>query len=118
MGAAAIAADRVTATLWTAPTRLFEKLTSEWNSHLAVHHDAVARTGTNFHAVVHAQPPHLTLAVARARLPGRGAVPCPGHALGAETIVRLPQGIPVLDPVHGSCDGHVAAGRLANVSLI
>jgi rhamnulose-1-phosphate aldolase len=44
----------------TAPTRLFERLTSEWNSHLAVHDDTVERTGTNFHAIVHAQPPRLT----------------------------------------------------------
>lgn len=45
--------------LHTSPRRLFERLTSEWNSHLGVHDDTVARTGTNFHAVVHAQPPHL-----------------------------------------------------------
>jgi len=60
VGAVVIADNGVTATLWTAPGRLFERLTSEWNSHLAVHEDAVARTGTNFHAVVHAQPPHIT----------------------------------------------------------
>jgi ribulose-5-phosphate 4-epimerase/fuculose-1-phosphate aldolase len=60
LGAVSIALDGMSATLRTAPTRLFERLTSEWNSHLAVHDDTVARTGTNFHAVVHAQPPHIT----------------------------------------------------------
>jgi rhamnulose-1-phosphate aldolase len=48
------------AQLYTSPNRLFSKLTSEFNSHLAVHHDQVIRSGTNFHAVVHAQPPHIT----------------------------------------------------------
>jgi rhamnulose-1-phosphate aldolase len=49
-----------TAQLYTSPRRLFARLTSEFNSHLAVHYDQVRATGTNFHAVVHAQPPYLT----------------------------------------------------------
>lgn len=48
------------ATMFTSPKRLFERLTSEFNSHLGVHEDQVARRGVNFQAVVHAQPPHLT----------------------------------------------------------
>jgi len=35
--------------------RRFERVTSEFNSHLAVHHDQIRATGTNFHAVIHAQ---------------------------------------------------------------
>ena len=46
--------------LYTSPRRFFTNLTSEFNSHLAVHYDQVLRSGTNFHAVIHAQPPHLT----------------------------------------------------------
>jgi rhamnulose-1-phosphate aldolase len=46
--------------LYTSPRRLFTQLTSEFNSHLAVHRDQVLRTGTNFHAMVHAQPLYLT----------------------------------------------------------
>jgi rhamnulose-1-phosphate aldolase len=49
-----------TARLYTSPRRLFTNLTSEFNSHLAVHYDQVTRTGTNFHTLIHAQPPHLT----------------------------------------------------------
>jgi rhamnulose-1-phosphate aldolase len=49
-----------TGRLYTSPRRLFARLTSEFNSHLAVHVDQVKRTGTNFHAIIHAQPPHLT----------------------------------------------------------
>lgn len=49
-----------TGRLYTSPRRLFDRLTSEINSHLAIHQDQVRRTGTNFHAVVHAQPFALT----------------------------------------------------------
>ena len=49
-----------TGKLYTSPRRLFQRLTSEFNSHLAVHYDQVLNNGTNFHAVIHAQPPRLT----------------------------------------------------------
>ncbi len=49
-----------TATLYTSPRKLYTRLSSEFNSHLAIHEDQVALTGTNFHAVVHAQPRYLT----------------------------------------------------------
>ncbi len=48
-----------TARLFTSPNRLFQKLTSEFNSHLAVHRDQIARNDLNFHALIHAQPLHL-----------------------------------------------------------
>lgn len=96
LGAVIIAADGVGATLRTASTRLFEALTSEWNSHLAVHDDTVARTGTNFHAVVHAQPPHITYL---SHLPAyRDEAHFNRRVLRwePETIVQLPAGIGVL----------------------
>jgi rhamnulose-1-phosphate aldolase len=49
-----------TGQLYTSYHRRFERVTSEFNSHLAVHYDQVCQTGTNFHAVIHAQPVHLT----------------------------------------------------------
>jgi rhamnulose-1-phosphate aldolase len=49
-----------TGQLCTSPHRLFTHVTSEFNSHLAVHQDQVHTTKTNFHAVIHAQPPYLT----------------------------------------------------------
>lgn len=60
LGAVRVNPDGQTATLYTSPRRLFERLTSEFNSHLAVHADQISRTGTNFHALIHAQPLHLT----------------------------------------------------------
>lgn len=38
----------------------FTRLTSEFNSHLAVHADVIARRKIDFHAIIHAQPVHLT----------------------------------------------------------
>lgn len=46
--------------LFTAPGRQFRRLTSEFNTHLAVHYDHATRTGASFLALVHAQPLHLT----------------------------------------------------------
>jgi rhamnulose-1-phosphate aldolase len=60
LGCLIVDPDGCTAQLHTSHRRLFERLTSEFNSHLAVHLDQVKRTGTNFHAVIHAQPLHLT----------------------------------------------------------
>jgi rhamnulose-1-phosphate aldolase len=60
LGVVAIGADGVSGQLYTSPRRLFQRVSSEFNSHLAVHSDHVSRTDTNFHALIHAQPPHLT----------------------------------------------------------
>jgi len=60
LGAVRVLDGGASAILYTSPRRLFAKLTSEFNSHLAVHQDQIAQTQTNFNAVVHAQPLHLT----------------------------------------------------------
>jgi rhamnulose-1-phosphate aldolase len=52
--------DGRTAKVFTSHHRRFERVTSEFNSHLAVHYDQILRTNTNFHAVIHGQPIHLT----------------------------------------------------------
>lgn len=96
LGAVTIAANGVDATLRTASTRLFEKLTSEWNSHLAVHDDTVERTGTNFHAVVHAQPPHITYLSHIPTYRDEGYFNRRVLRWEPETIVQLPAGIGVL----------------------
>jgi rhamnulose-1-phosphate aldolase len=85
-----------TGLLHTAPRRLFERLTSEWNSHLGVHDDTVARADTNLHAVVHAQPPHL---VYLSHLPEYRDEAVFNQRLlrwEPETIINLPQGVGVL----------------------
>lgn len=49
-----------TGELFSSPRRQFARLTSEFNSHLAVHHSQMKASGVKLHAVVHAQPRRLT----------------------------------------------------------
>jgi rhamnulose-1-phosphate aldolase len=96
LAVAAIGPDGLTARLHTAPHRLFQQPTSEFNSHLAVHNDQVARTGTNFHALIHAQPPHL---VYLSHIPAYRERAFFNRQLlrwEPETIINLPEGIGVL----------------------
>lgn len=60
LGALTINPDGLTGVLHTSPRRAFTRLTSEFNSHFGVHCDQVTRSGYAFHAIVHAQPLHLT----------------------------------------------------------
>jgi rhamnulose-1-phosphate aldolase len=85
-----------TAKLYSSGRRLFAKVTSEFNSHLAVHRDQIIRTGTNFHAVIHAQPLHLTYLSHIERY--RNEQYLNRHILRwqPETIVNLPEGLGLL----------------------
>jgi rhamnulose-1-phosphate aldolase len=97
LGAVLISPDGITGTLHTAPNRLFDNVTSEWNSHLAVHDDTVERTGTNFHAVVHAQPPHLTYLSHIAEYRNEQFLNRRLLRWEPETIINLPAGIGALE---------------------
>lgn len=89
-------ADGITATLHTSPRRLFEKLTSEFNSHLAVHQDQVAQRGLDFQAVVHAQPMHLTYLSHIPAYRDTAAFNAKVLRWEPESIVALSEGIGVL----------------------
>jgi rhamnulose-1-phosphate aldolase len=85
--------DGVTAKSYTSFHKRFEKVTSEFNSHLAVHYDQVLLTDTNFHAVVHAQPVHLTFL---SHIPiYQDEQYLNSHILRwqPETIINLPEGV-------------------------
>lgn len=103
LGVLVVAPDGETARLYTSPERMFANLTSELNSHLAIHCAAVEASGTNFHAVIHAQPPYLTyLSHIEAY---RDKVYLNRHIMRwePETIVHLPEGVyPVPFHVPGS----------------
>jgi rhamnulose-1-phosphate aldolase len=96
LAALGIDEDGATARLCTSPRRAFARITSEFNSHLAVHNDQVRRSGTNFHALIHAQPLHLTYLshVPRYRDPAF----MNQHLLRwqPELIVHFPEGIGVI----------------------
>ena len=96
LGVVEINADGYTGQLYTSPRRLFAHVTSEFNSHLAVHNDQIARTGTNFNALIHAQPPHLTYL---SHLPAYRDQHFFNQRMlrwEPETIINLPEGIGVL----------------------
>lgn len=96
LGVVLVHAGGETGTLHTSPRCLFDGLTSEWNSHLGIHDDAIARADTNYHAVLHAQPPHL---VYLSHVPEYRDEAYFNRRLlrwEPETIVNLPQGIGVL----------------------
>ncbi len=114
LGCVVMDAGGRTGQLYTSPRRLFTRLTSELNSHLAVHQDQVSATRTNFHAVVHAQPIHITYL---------SHIPCyrdenylNTHLLRwePETIINLPEGIGCVPfAVPGS--PQMMAGNLASL---
>lgn len=60
MGVIKVGADGKTGILHTADPCRFQRVTSEFNSHLAVHQDRIAHHGGDYHAVVHVQPKHIT----------------------------------------------------------
>ncbi|RPJ26038.1 MAG: rhamnulose-1-phosphate aldolase [Chloroflexi bacterium] len=79
--------------LFTSHQRRFERLTSEFNSHLAVHYDQVMSSGTNFHAIIHAQPPQLTYLSHIPRYQDEHYLNTHLLRWQPETIVHLPEGI-------------------------
>lgn len=82
-----------TGALYTSHQRRFERVTSEFNSHLAVHYDQICASGTNFHAVIHAQPVHLTYLSHVPRYQDEQYLNTHLLRWQPETIVNLPEGI-------------------------
>jgi rhamnulose-1-phosphate aldolase len=68
-------------------------VTSEFNSHLAVHYDQILSTGTNFHAIIHAQPVHLTFLSHIPRYQDEKYLNTHLLRWQPETIINLPEGI-------------------------
>ncbi|HST05387.1 MAG TPA: class II aldolase/adducin family protein [Chloroflexia bacterium] len=121
LGAIVVDPGGLSAQLFTSPRRLFTRITSEFNSHLAAHQDAVARTGTNFQALVHAQPPNM---VYLSHIPAyRDQLVFNRRLLRwqPETIVELPDGVCVLPFLlpgsHALMDTTVAGLRDHNLVL-
>lgn len=83
----------MTAMQFTTPNCYFDKVTSEFNSHLAVHYDRVLSTNTNFHAIVHAQPPYLTYLSHIRKYQDVHYLNTHLLRWQPETIVNLPEGI-------------------------
>lgn len=96
LGVVAINEDGLTGHLYTAPNCLFQRLTGEFNSHLAAHNDYVTRTGALFHALIHAQPPYL---VYLSHIPAYRDQEFFNQRLmrwEPETIIKFPEGLGVV----------------------
>jgi rhamnulose-1-phosphate aldolase len=97
IGALRIHDGGASATLHSSPRRLFERLTSELNSHLAVHQDQVERRDVVFQAVVHAQPPNLAYLSHIPAYRSDEALNTRILRWEPETIIVLPEGVAVLE---------------------
>jgi rhamnulose-1-phosphate aldolase len=82
-----------TGTLYSSPRRSFERLTSEFNSHLAVHRDQIQTTQSNFNALIHAQPLHLTYLSHVPRYQDESYLNKHLLRWQPELIINLPEGI-------------------------
>lgn len=83
----------LTGKIYTSYHRRFEQVTSEFNSHLAVHYNQILSSGTNFHAVIHAQPMHLTYLSHIPRYQDQQYLNTHLLRWQPETIINLPEGI-------------------------
>ncbi len=95
LGCLVVQPDGTTGLLLTSPRRRFGRLTSEFNSHLAVHYDRL-RAGAKLHAVVHAQPPHLTYLSHIAAYQDEPFLNRHLLRWQPETIIQMPEGMGVL----------------------
>ncbi len=81
------------ARLLSAPARRFSRITSEFNTHLAIHYAYVRRSGATFHAVVHAQPLHLTYLSHRPDCQSAEGLNRRLMRWQPEAILQLPEGL-------------------------
>ena len=82
-----------TGQLHTSHRRRFERVTSEFNSHLAVHYEQLSTTNTNFHAIIHVQPIHLTYLSHIPRYQDEKYLNTHLLRWQPETIINIPDGI-------------------------
>ena len=93
IGGIVVGEDGCTGKLYTSYQRRFERVTSEFNSHLAVHYDQIVASNTNFHAVIHAQPLHVTWLSHVPRYQDEEYLNSHLLRWQPETIINLPEGI-------------------------
>ncbi len=102
----------LTGKLYTSHHRRFERVTSEFNSHLAVHYDQILASGTNFHAVIHAQPLRLTYLSHIPRYQDEQYLNTHLLRWQPETIINLPEGIGFI-PFEVPSSSELMAGNVA-----
>lgn len=85
-----------TGRMFTTINPAFKRVTSEFNSHLAVHHDQMRSRQVKSHAVVHAQPKHLTFLSHLRKYQDEKYLNAHLMRWQPETILNFPEGIGIL----------------------
>ena len=85
-----------TGKMFTSPDCRFARVTSEFNSHLAVHHDQMRSRDLKLHTVLHAQPLHITYLSHLPDYQDEGNLNRRLLRWQPETILNFPDGIGVL----------------------
>jgi rhamnulose-1-phosphate aldolase len=98
--------------MYTSHQRRFERVTSEFNSHLAVHYDQILGTNTNFHAIIHAQPIHITYLSHIPRYQNEQYLNTHLLRWQPETIINLPEGIGLI-PFQVPSSPELMSGNIA-----
>lgn len=106
--------DGRTGKYYTSHNRRFDTVTSEFNSHLAVHSDQLLSSGSTFHAVIHAQPMHLTYLSHIPRYQDEHYLNTHLLRWQPETIINLPQGIGFI-PFQIPGSPELMAGNIASL---
>ena len=81
---------------FTSPQRQFQRVTSEFNSHLGVHAERMRDGNVSLHAVLHAQPIYLTALSHRAEYQDEKTLNRRLLRWQPETIANIPEGIGVI----------------------
>ena len=89
-------ADGRTGRMFTSPDCQFQRVTSEFNSHLALHHDQMRSRDMQLHTVLHAQPVYLTFLSHLAAYQDKQYLNRHLLRWQPETILNFPQGIGIL----------------------
>ncbi|MBN1666101.1 MAG: class II aldolase/adducin family protein, partial [Anaerolineales bacterium] len=96
LGLLLVEAGGRTARLFSGQHPAYQRITSEFNSHLAVHRDQFVRTGLVFQAILHAQPLHLTYLSQIPAYQETGFLSRRLLRWQPELILNLPKGLGVL----------------------
>lgn len=86
----------ITGKIFTAKVSNFKRITSEFNSHLGIHHSRMKSQDIKIHAVVHAQPPYLTYLSHIQKYQDKVYFNKHLFRWQPETILSIPQGIGML----------------------
>lgn len=95
--------------MFTVAAPPFTRVTSEFNSHLAIHHDRMRSGEVTFQTVLHAQPTHLTYLSHIPAYQEEGYFNRHLFRWQPETILSIPQGIGILPFIVNGSDEQMSA---------